>query len=552
MATSDLCLELFCSVCREISIDPVTLPCGHSFCLYCITQTWDHQNEGESTCPECMRRYKKRPELKRNHKLYNIAKALPHPQPSQETVQIICTYCDFSVPAVSSCLQCETAMCDHHLRKHNNSVQHTLIPPIRSVTNRKCSIHKKILEYYCNEDLACICASCRQEGLHEGHQLETLEDAFRRKKKKLRSDLEKLISKIEEAENRLQSLQEGVRKAQETAEKETEIVAALFRDLRRRLDDLENKVLTKISRQAEKEALSYSNHLQNLVIEKGELSKKKHHIEKLCNTTDDLTVLQHQELESWDFPDTEKEKDKDMDGNKTPNMDKMNLSQTIHTGISNILKCANILFYAQAPNDLILDINTAASNVSISRELQIVRWSPINQIKLDIPETFEKHQVMSTGRFSAGQHYWDMETSQSGGWGIGVCYPSIDKRGDESIIGESNKAWSLRRLCLWRWCNQYSARHDGNIIPIPHRITSTKFRIYLNYEAGKISFYELCKPMRHLHTFTTTFTEPLHAAFYVWGDWWYKDSWVRIIHASGSQSRECDWLNRDTIFSSSE
>lgn len=42
-------------------------------------------------------------------------------------------------------------------------------------------------------------------------------------------------------------------------------------------------------------------------------------------------------------------------------------------------------------------------------------------------------------------------------------------------------------------------------------ITIKRFRVYLDYEAGELSFYELCDPIRHLYTLT----EPLHAVLYV-------------------------------------
>ncbi|OCU02825.1 hypothetical protein XELAEV_18008595mg [Xenopus laevis] len=105
---------------------------------------------------------------------------------------------------------------------------------------------------------------------------------------------------------------------------------------------------------------------------------------------------------------------------------------------------------------------------------------------------------------------------------VGMAYPSIERRGDQSCIGNNNKSWGL-----YRWYNNnYTVTHDSKDTDLPHVSSCRRIRISLDYEAGRLSFYELSEPIRHLHTFTVTFTEPLHAAFWVG---WNKKAWVRII-----------------------
>ncbi|XP_068108034.1 E3 ubiquitin-protein ligase TRIM8-like [Hyperolius riggenbachi] len=274
MASADVTAELRCSICMEIYRDPVTLPCGHNFCRGCITQAWDHQTHlKEYKCPECQKIYRKRPELVRNTTLHNICEAFHATETDQEQTGVFCNYCDFPVPATKSCLQCETSLCDHHLRKHDRSGGHTLLPPTTDLGKRKCSVHKKILEYYCTEDAACVCVSCYVIGGHVGHKMLSLVEASEEKKKKLRNYLQKLMAEKEKAEKRVQSLEEHRRKAQPKADGEENRENALFRDLR--------------GWQVE----SYDVN-RKLEIKKEELSKKICHIEELCNMTDPLTVLQ--------------------------------------------------------------------------------------------------------------------------------------------------------------------------------------------------------------------------------------------------------------------
>ncbi|KAG8550545.1 hypothetical protein GDO81_023946 [Engystomops pustulosus] len=292
MASADLREELLCSVCLCVFKNPVMLRCGHNFCRVCIDQHLNTQDgSGGYSCPECREEFQERPALMRNINLHNVAERFLVTQPNHEEITgICCTYCvDSPVPAVKSCLHCEASLCDKHLKVHSKSPEHVLSDPSTSLENRKCSVHKKILEYYCTKDDILICVSCSLAGEHRGHQVEMLDEASEKKKKKLRNVLQKLITKREETEERVQSLEESRRKAQEKASGEAERVTALFIDIRRQLDDLEKRFLSDISRQEkekslslisrqEKEkSLSLSALMQKLEIQKDELSRKMRH-----------------------------------------------------------------------------------------------------------------------------------------------------------------------------------------------------------------------------------------------------------------------------------
>ncbi|XP_068108029.1 E3 ubiquitin-protein ligase TRIM39-like isoform X2 [Hyperolius riggenbachi] len=509
MASAAVTAELRCSICMEIYRDPVTLPCGHNFCRGCITQAWDHQTHlREYKCPECQKIYRRRPELVRNTRLHNICEAF-HAKSG-----IFCNYCDIPVPATKSCLQCETSLCDHHLKTHDRSGGHTLLPPTADLGKRKCSVHKEILKYYCTEDAACVCVSCTVIGGHVGHMMMLLDEASEEKKKKLRNDLQKLRAEKEKAEKRVQSLEERRRKAQEKAAGEAERVTALFTDLRRRLEELEKRVLSDIMRRVQ----CYDDIIRQLAIKKAELSRKMCHIEELCNMTDPLTVLQ--ESHTGDLCDTEGRHDKQLhDGG---DLDVAGISHTLHTGLAEIMSGVTGGLSVQ-PADILLDVNTAGNYLHISDDRKTASRSDIWQNRPETPERFQRYpQVLSSRSFSSGRHYWEVDVGKSEGWAVGMCYPSIDRRGEQSGIGCNNKSW-----CLWRRCNLYSVTHDRKEIRLPDRIPSDRVRIYLDYEAGQISFYALCDPIRHLHTFTATFTEPLHAGLGV------RDGCIKI--SGGSQ-----------------
>ncbi|XP_063785387.1 E3 ubiquitin/ISG15 ligase TRIM25-like [Pseudophryne corroboree] len=511
MASADLRQALNCSICLSIYTDPVTLRCGHNFCWVCIDRVLDTQEEaGVYTCPDCRAECQERPALQRNITLCNIVGSFLSTRPDQEETGIFCTYCvDSPVPAAKSCLLCEASLCDNHLRVHSKSAEHVLCDPTTALGNRKCSVHQKVLQYYCTEDAACICESCMLDGEHQGHQVESLDEATEKKKEKLRNVLQKLTTMREDNENRVQSLQVRRREHQEKAAGVTERVTALFRDIRRQLDDLEKRVLSEISRQEQRVSLSVSDLIQQLEIKKDELSRKMRHIEELCKMSDPVTVLQ--EPDTGDLCDTKDRKRQYSQVHGAGDLDVGLISGILHTGMSDIIRGINVCFYMQGPTDIVLDVTTAGNYIQISGDGKTASRSHKTMNRPESSWRFQNDQVISTRGFSSGRHYWEVDVSKSEYWRVGMCYPSIERKGDKSEIGKNNKSWCLYKM----FDNQYSVRHDSTSIQIPDNIPCDRVRVYLDYGAGQLSFYSLCDPITLLHTYTAALTEPLHAALYV-------------------------------------
>ncbi|CAH2292756.1 E3 ubiquitin ISG15 ligase TRIM25-like [Pelobates cultripes] len=315
--------------------------------------------------------------------------------------------------------------------------------------------------------------------------MDTLNEASEKKKQQLRNTLKKLTATRGEAERRIESLQELGKEVKENAAAVTEEVTALIRDIREQLEVLEKQVLSEISRQEKQASLKVSDLIRQLEIKKEKLSRKMGHIEELCSMTDPLTVLQGQESDNADNCDAEEgdNEDRYRDGKMVRavgDLDMCLISVTLHSGLARIVTgvkrqrhvSANILLGVELASDMLLDVNTASdilldahtagNNVTVSGDMKTVSWSIINQSGPDTPERFQYKQTLSSRSFSSGRHYWEVE--DSGG-----------------IIASMNQ----------------------------------RLGIYLDYEAGRLSFYELCDPIRHIHTFTANFTEPLHAIY--WG-----------------------------------
>ncbi|XP_068099850.1 E3 ubiquitin/ISG15 ligase TRIM25-like isoform X1 [Hyperolius riggenbachi] len=514
MASASLGEELSCSICLSLYTEPVTLTCGHSFCRDCIVTVLDKQKASGKVFspPECREEYPNHPLLEKNSNLSNIVDNVTAMQ--QEKAEVRCMFCvDAPVPAVKTCQRCEISMCDKHLAAHNETVDHVLVEPTSSLISKKCSIHKKLLEYYCTEDSTCLCVSCCLVGTHKGHKVELLEEASEKKKEGLRHELKKMAPKRGRNEERIQSLQDHKRKAQEKAADEKKRVTALFEDIRRQLEVQEMKVLNEIARQEEQISQSVSDCIRHLETQGGELSRKMACIEKMCNMTDPIAVLQDPESETAD---------QDMEEPSVPDLDDLivlELKISIKEVITQIE--SQVDFPLPEKTHLLLDVDTANYHLELSDDFKTAVASKRSYCRPYSQKRFITFsQVMSCESFSSGRHYWEVEVSDYGEWDVGVSYSSIEREGEESGIGNNKKSWSYRRFM-----GELYAIHDySEIKPLNPRSNCGTLGIYLNYDAGRLSFFQLEDPFIHLHTFTATFTEPLHAAFYVN----YK-GWVRIF-----------------------
>ncbi|KAM9330274.1 uncharacterized protein PAF06_011432 [Gastrophryne carolinensis] len=523
MASADLRKELECSVCLSVYTDPVNINCGHNFCRVCIDRVLRTQKgSGGYFCPQCRKRFLSRPALHKNFTLCNVVENFLSTRPAQEEINIFCTYCiDSPVPAVKSCLLCEASLCERHLRVHSKSPEHVLTDPSTALGNRKCSEHKKILEYYCNDDNTSICVSCCLIGEHKGHQIECLEKASEKKKTEIESILQKLATKKAETESRVKKLQERRRKAQNNSCEATLAVTALIKDLKKQFENLGKQVLAEIPKNLKQHSTSVSELIQQLEIKKDELSRKMRHIEELCNTTDPLTILQELDTKLCETEEEDiNEKDKyDQQLHEARDVDVTQILCTFNTLLT-VVSGVSLGTYMQEPADITLDIDTAHHNLEISQDRKTATFINRYQSRPATAKTFQAYsQVLSAHSFSSGRHYWEVDVGESRSWRVGMCYPSIDRTGRQARIGDNNKSW-----CLSRHHNQLSVIHNSNVIDTPIKISRGRIRIYLDYAAGKISFYKLGSVNRCLHTFATTFSEPLHAALGIWENGYIKVS----------------------------
>ncbi|XP_075701431.1 E3 ubiquitin/ISG15 ligase TRIM25-like [Rhinoderma darwinii] len=515
MATALLQHTKVCSNCLTVYTDAVTRRCGHHFCPECIDGVLNTlKGSGDYACPQC----KELPFLESMTWRSVDQTLMSTPRQEEQPPLIPCSYCiHSSAPAVKTCLHCEAFLCEDHLRVHVKSAEHVLGEPTPILEDQKCSEHKKILEYYCNEDEVCICVYCLAE-MHRTHELEPLNEATEKRKERLKGILETLDAKREKTDEEIQNLLIQKNEIPDKVTSLLETVTVLFTKMRRQLEDLEKKVLSEVSRQRDHVSSSISDLIQQLEIRKDELSREIANVEKLLHSTDPLTILQDLVV---NFCDSKERNDSEIDKmiDSSGNLNHFLIALNLYDGLDDIVTEAKKDFYRIESSDLLLDIDTAANNVSITKDLKSATWSVVSQRRKETPARFQQFQVLSIQGILSGEHYWEVEASEAEYWMVGMAYPSAETKGEKSWIGNNKKSW-----CFCRWYEEYSIRHNGKDVQLLPGMSSDRYGIHVDYDSGRLSFYELCDPIRHLYTFNENFTEPLHAAFWVNDNGWLKIS----------------------------
>lgn len=122
-------------------------------------------------------------------------------EPRKELGVVLCDMCPDNdrKPAQKTCMKCEIAMCGEHLRPHLTTPvllqTHPLTEPVALGATTKCPQHGKLLEYYCLDDLTCVCVSCAIEDQHRLHNMKTFSTARKELKEKLVHQQRDLLTK---------------------------------------------------------------------------------------------------------------------------------------------------------------------------------------------------------------------------------------------------------------------------------------------------------------------------------------------------------------------
>ncbi|XP_078261618.1 tripartite motif-containing protein 16-like isoform X2 [Rhinoraja longicauda] len=560
MATATVSLSrdsLACPICLELLNEPVTLPCGHSFCRGCIGRHWEMQQSGGGggsgsggcSCPSCRRSFEPRPWLGTSTLLAQIVCGLAQPQPQGSPPaaaaagpgDVACDSCPRQQPlkAERSCLQCLASYCPAHLQPHRQSPafrHHRLAPPLRDLGLRRCPLHGKPLESYCRTERLCVCWVCALRE-HRDHQ-----KLIMQRKKELEGHLQITASEVGKWIQNIDCIKESTQRVKGNA-------LAKFSELISAVQVAQREVLGFIERERQAELNRAERVRKELEQRWSELRQEKVRLEALSQIEDSIAISQ----EYLDFNDIA---ESPASPPLTTGLDaKLGKVERVVSGLSTLIKdhvqtawtknLENIgsaddeepilspsvstvsndepqLPETQRREDLLqyccqltLDLSTVQKELFLSDGNQrVTNIYPRSEDYEPGPERFDLcSQVLCREPLGGGQFYWEVELNDGDAM-IGITHGQIRRKGSDSccILGRNLFSW-----CVEFWYNNVSAWHNNE----ETRLQVGRYGrigVCLNCPGGTLTFYGVTEQVVIIHQFHAAFNEPMHPAFWVYCD----------------------------------
>ncbi|XP_052415779.1 E3 ubiquitin-protein ligase TRIM39 isoform X3 [Carassius gibelio] len=477
---SSLSEEIQCSICLDVFTDPVSTPCGHNFCKICLNKCWD--NSQTCSCPYCKETFKQRPDLKINTTLRELVDHYKKKSPETlKTTEVLCDICEErKLKALKSCLVCQSSYCETHLERHLRVAglkKHKLMDPVSNMEDYICQKHERPLDLFCRDDQTRVCSVCTVTG-HKNHNTVAIEEDSEEKKTELmktQKDMQLMI------QNRIKKIQEIKHSAEVRKGCYTELL----------------KMMKKQQKAAEKQEQEL---IEDLEQEITELKMRNTELEQLSHTEDHLHLLQiHSSLcssrNTRNWPEISM---------KTLRRDLTQLKDIIDEKLT----LTELKWMQQYAVDVTLDPDTASPYLILSDDGKQVRCGDVEQKLPYKPERFDPCVcVLGKEGFSSGRFYFEVQVKGKTEWDLGVAREYINRKGQISLR-PSDGYWTV-----WlRNGDEYKAC-AGPRVSLSLRVKPQRVGVFVDYEEGLVSFYDV-KSNSHIYSFTAqSFTEKLYPYF---------------------------------------
>nr|XP_060643357.1 tripartite motif-containing protein 29 isoform X2 [Anolis sagrei ordinatus] len=231
-------------------------------------------------------------EAKRNN--YNRASRSPTSRP-RVLEEVLCDSCiDNKQKAVKSCLVCQASFCELHLKPHLEGAafrDHQLLDPIKDFEARKCPVHGKTMELFCQTDQVCICYLCMFQE-HKNHTTVTVEIEKSGKETELSLQKEQLQLKIIELEDEVDKWHKERDRIKNFTTNEKATVDQHFKELIRDLEKQRDEVKTGLDHR-EKVAVENIKEIVEELEERNKLLQEdKETREQISQISDSVLFLQ--------------------------------------------------------------------------------------------------------------------------------------------------------------------------------------------------------------------------------------------------------------------
>ncbi|XP_062285593.1 tripartite motif-containing protein 16-like [Scomber scombrus] len=528
-----------CSICLDLLKDPVTIPCGHSYCMSCINNFWDGEDDKKIySCPQCRQTFTLRPVLMKNTMFAALVEQLKKTGLQAAAADlcyagpedVACDVCTGrKLKAFKSCLVCLASYCENHLQPHYESPtfkKHKLVDPSEKLQENICSHHDEVMKMFCRTDQQCICYLCSVDE-HKGHDTVSVAAERTERQRELEVSQLNIQQRIQHRQKDVKLLQQEVEAVSLSADKAVEDSEKIFTELIRLIQKRSSDVKQKIRSQQETEVSRVKELQEKLQQEITELKRKDAELKKLSHTEDHNQFLHNYPSVSQLSEPTDSSSInisplryfEDVTAAVSELRDKLqDILKEEWTNISLTVTEVDVLLSQTEPKiragflqyscEITLDPNTAYIKLLLSEGNRKVerrrqkRWYSYH------PDRFTGYDQVLSRESLTGRCYWEVEWSRTA-VRIAVAYKNINRQGssNECLLGYNDKSWALRcdTNSYTFWFNNISTPVSGP--------RSSRLGVYLDHRAGILSFYSVSETMTLLHRVQTTFTHPLYAGF---------------------------------------
>ncbi|XP_018558042.2 E3 ubiquitin/ISG15 ligase TRIM25-like [Lates calcarifer] len=290
--------KLCCSICLDLLKDPVTIPCGHNYCMGCIKSHWDEEDRKKIySCPQCRQTFRPRPVLVKNTMLADLVEELKktglQAAPADHCYagpgDVACDFCTGRKRKASkSCLQCLVSYCEQHLQPHYEVAplkKHKLLKPSANIQENICSRHNEEMKIFCLTDKQCICYLCSLNE-HKGHNTVSAEAEMAERQKAFGANWQKIQQRIQDREKDVKELQQEVEAINRSADKAVRDSEKIFNELVNVIKKRSSRVKQQIKSRQKTEVSRVKELQKKLQQEITELRRKDDELEQLSQSED--------------------------------------------------------------------------------------------------------------------------------------------------------------------------------------------------------------------------------------------------------------------------
>ncbi|KAI4797337.1 hypothetical protein KUCAC02_025158 [Chaenocephalus aceratus] len=522
-----------CSICLDLLKDPVTIPCGHSYCMKCITQHWD--GELIHSCPQCRQSFTPRPVLLKNTMLAALVEELKKTGPPAAPADlcyagagdVACDVCTGrKLRACKSCLVCLISYCEKHLQSHYNVAQlkkHKLVEPSKKLQENICSRHDEVMKLFCRTDQQSICSLCSVDE-HKGHDTVSAAAERTERQRELEGSRLNIQQRIQDGEKEVKLLQQEVQAVNGSADKAVEDSEKTFTELIRLVEKRSSDVKQQLRSQQEREVSRVRELQEKLEQEISELKRRDAELQLLSHTEDHNQFL-------LSYPSSLPAPLSGATHSSSTNIRPLSYFEDVTAALSAVRdKLQDVLReewtnvsptevevfpsaaepatragFFTCSQEITLDPNTAHTLLVLSEGSRKATFMRQQQPYSHHPDRFTNYPQVLSRESLTGRCYWEVEW-RGGGVLVAVSYKNISRAGGlGSGFGDNDKSWSL--VCGQ---NSYSFSYNSILTPVSGP-PSSRVGVYLDHRAGVLSFYSVSETTTLLHRVQTTFTQPLHA-----------------------------------------